>query len=345
MKLFLKTVATFVFIVTSLYAIGQDKGSVADIIKEGLQLHSTGNYAGAIEKYAEALKIEPENPQANYEMALSLLDSGKGADGIPFAEKAIKGSSSTTFIANSYNLLGSIYDQNKQKDLAIEAYKNGIKIKPDDQQLHYNLGITYSRNKQYPEAEASAIEAIKLDPKHASSLRLYALVAFHQDKRLPALMAFCNFLILEPATPRSAEAYGNIQHILQGGVLKDVNGRTTIIVSRKESQENQVMNYTISLAAVAGKNKKLTGMDLLQFELKTLFDIAGKTSAEKTGKDFFEQFFAGYFYQLAQTNNMPAFTRLVSLSANNEANSKWMADNADAVKELNHWIEATPRSF
>ncbi|MDB5153612.1 MAG: tetratricopeptide repeat protein, partial [Mucilaginibacter sp.] len=252
---------------------------------------------------------------------------------------------SLSLTAASYDLLGSIYDQGHQTEKAIEAYKNGIKVNPKYQRLYYNLGITYFRNKKYPEAEASAIEAIKLDAKHAGSQRMYALVAFHQNKRVPALMAFCNFLILEPQTARSAEAFGNIQHILQGGVLKDNKGNNTIILSPKDNKENGSLNLAISVVTLSAQQKKLTGMDLLEYELKSIFTIAGEQSATKTEKDFFWKFYVDYFYQLSQSNNMPAFTRLMSLSANKDINSKWMSDNDKLVKELDNWIATAPRSF
>jgi len=278
-------------------------------------------------------------------MAFSLFASGKGNAGIPYIEKTIKVNNSPSLTAASYDLLGSIYDQDHQTQKAIEAYKKGIEANPKYQRLYYNLGIAYFRNKQYAEAEASAIEAIKLDPKHASSQRMYALVAFHQNKRVPALMAFCNFLMLEPQTARSAEAFGNIQHILQGGVLKDNKGNNTIILSPKDNKENSSLNLAISMVNVSAQQKKLTGMDLLEYQLKSIFTITGEQSAAKTEKDFFWKFYADYFYQLSQSGNMPAFTRLVSLSANKEANTKWMSDNDKLVKDLDNWIATTPRSF
>lgn len=333
------------FAIASLPAIAQDANNVNDLIKQGVELNDQGKYADAVSKYTEALKIDPENVKANYEMAFALSVSGKGNDGIPYIEKAIKGSTSTTLTAACYEVLGSIYDDTHQPQKAIDAYKEGIKIKPDYQRLYFNLGITYSRNKQYPEAEASAIEAIKLNPKHTSSQRLYALVAFHQDKRVNALLAFCSFIMLEPNTPRSAEAYGNIQHILQGGVLKDANGQNTIMISPKENKENQTLNLAVSMAVISGQSKKLTGMDLLEYELKSIFSIAGELVEKKTDKTFFDKGFVEYFYQLAKSNNMPVFTRLISLSANKDENTKWMADHDDMVKELNNWIATTPRDL
>ena len=345
MNFFHKTLFIAVFSSISCLASAQDNSPVPDLIKQGVQLNDQGNYAGAIEKYNEALKTDPDNAQANYEMGFSLFASGKGDEAVSYVEKTIKVSNNLSLTASSYDLLGSIYDQAKKSDKAIEAYKKGIAINPKYQRLYYNLGIAQFRNKQFAEAEASAIEAIKLDPKHASSQRMYALVTFHQNKRVNALMAFCNFLMLEPQGPRSAEAYNNIQHILQGGVLKDVNGNSTILLSPKGNQENETLNLSISMTVLSAQKNKLTGMQMLEYEFKHIFMIAGELGEKKTDKSFFDKFYVDYFYKLAQTNNMTAFTRLVSASANNDDYNKWMSDNDQLVKELNNWIATTPREF
>ncbi|MDB5135768.1 MAG: tetratricopeptide repeat protein [Mucilaginibacter sp.] len=344
MNFIYRVTLTAVFFIITFSAKAQDNGA-ADLIKQGVQLNEQGKYDEAIDKYKSALKIDPDNIQANYELAFSLFTSGKGNDGIPYIEKTIKGSTSPSLIAASYDLLGSIYDQGHQSQKAIESYQAGIKVSPTYQRLHFNLGIAYFRNKQYTEAEASAIEAIRIDPKHASSQRLYALVTFHQNKRVCALMGFCSLLLLEPKTQRSAEAYANIQHILQGGLLKDDNGRTTVIISPKDNQENSMLNTAISMTVLSAQTKKLAGMDLLEYELKHIFSITGELAEKKADKSFFDKFFVDYFYKLEQSNNMPAFARLISLSANKDENTKWMNDNAQLVKELDNWIAATPRSF
>ena len=158
-------------------------------------------------------------------------------------------------------------------------------------------------------------------------------------------MGFCSFLLLNPQGPRAAEAFGNIQHILQGGVLKDASGKNTIILSPKGNQENESMNLAISMSVLSGQNKKLSGMDLLEYELKSIFTIVGEISEKKTDKDFYDKFFIDYFYKLAKSDNMAAFTWLVSLSANKDINTKWMSEHDDQVKALDNWLATTDRSF
>jgi tetratricopeptide (TPR) repeat protein len=326
------------------YAMAQTTNQTNDMIKQGVELHNQGKYTEAIAKFNEALKTEPENAYANYEIAFSMYYARKPNDAIPHLEKAAK-TSNISLSAAAYGLLASIYDEGNQPKKAIDTYNEAIKVNPNYPQIYYNLGIAYFRNKQFAEAEQSAIEAIKHDPKNASSQRLYALVTFHQNKRANALMGFCSFILLEPTGPRAAEAYANIQHILQGGVLKDANGNTSIAFYGKDDKETGTLNTSISLAVVSAQNKKLTGIAQLEYELKTIFLVAGELSAKKTDKTFFDHFFIDYFYQLAQSSYMPAFTHTITLTDRTEANAAWGKENAAQITGLGEWLQKTTRSF
>jgi len=325
-------------------ASAQNNNQAADLVKEGVELHNQGKYADAIAKYTEALKIEPENGYANYEMAFSLYASKKMTEAVPFLEKSVKSTNQSVSVG-AYCLLASIYDNTNQSQKAIDTYNAAIKINPDYPQIFYNLGLAYFRNKQYAEAEGSAVEAMKHNPKSASSQRLYALVCFHQNKRGNALAALCTFLMLEPTGPRAAEAFTNIQSILKGGVLRDPNGSMTIPVSASDDKETGTLNLAISLSTAAAQTKKLTGVDLLEEEFKGIFSMYGQLAEKKTDKTFFDKFFAGYLYKLVQSGNLPAFTRTASLSAYHDENSKWLKDNPDKLHNLADWIAKTEREL
>ncbi|HEY0244620.1 MAG TPA: tetratricopeptide repeat protein [Mucilaginibacter sp.] len=315
-----------------------------DLIKQGVDLHNQGKYPEAIDKFNEVLKTDPENSYANYELAFSLYTFKKPKDAIPHLEKAVKTENSSLKVA-VYCLLATIYDEDNQAQKAFDNYNEAIKINPDYPQIFYNQGIAYFRNKQYADAENSAIEAIKHNPRNASSQRLYALVCFHQNKRANALLGFCSFLLLEPTGQRADEAYNNIQHIIQGGVLKDNNGATTIPVSTNGDQETTTLNTSISLVVAAAQTKKLTGMDLLEYELKSIFTMAGQLAENKSNKNFFDKFFAAYLYKLAQSENMPTFTRTASISANRTENVQWLKDHPQQLTALSEWIKKTERPF
>jgi tetratricopeptide (TPR) repeat protein len=310
------------------------ENDVAALIKQGIQLNNDHNYAGAIEKYKQALTADPENAQANYQMAFSLNASGKGMEGVPYLNKVIK--TNSNFTGPAYELLGGIYDSSHQPQQAIDAYKEGLKIKPDYQPLYFNLGIAYFRAKQYPEAEQAAMEAIKLDPKHANSQRLYGLVTFHQNKRAAALMGLCSFLLLEPDGPRSDEAYTNMQSILKGGNLKAEDA--------KAEASTTALNRTLN-AAIAKAKPGSTPAELLENQLQAVFEAVGQLAEKQTGNDFFRHYYANFFYQLSKTNNMQAFARLMGLSANKEAGKQWLQQNEDKRKVLEAWVAGVERKF
>jgi len=299
---------------------------VNSIIKEGIRLNSERNYAAAIEKYKEALASEPDNAQANYQLAFSLNASGKGTEAIPYLNKVIKTGGDLT--GPGYELMGSIYDAAHQPQQAIDAYQQGIKLKPDYQPLYFNLGIAYFRAQKYAEAELAAIEAIKLDPKHANSQRLYGLVTFHQNKRVPALMGLCSFLLLDPEGPRADEAYTNLQSLLKGGDLK----------AAKADPETLLLNKTLGTAVATSGGQ-------LDAQLKNIFTVVGKLGEKPGRQSFFWNYYAAFFFKLAQTPHFSTAVKLISLSADKAGAAAWLQNNADKRKALDEWTASAERKF
>jgi tetratricopeptide (TPR) repeat protein len=62
----------------------------------------------------------------------------------------------------AYYNMGVAYDKLKEYQEAIDAYKEAIKIKPDDHKAYYNMGVAYDKLKEYQEAIDACKEAIKI---------------------------------------------------------------------------------------------------------------------------------------------------------------------------------------
>lgn len=318
------------------------------LINEGIKLHDGGKYAEAIEKYQQAAKADPTNMQAEFEMAYSMFSSGKGTDAIPHLQKVI--STDASLSAGAYDLLGSIYDDNKEYDKATELYKQGIKANPKYQRLYYNLGLSLLRQQKYAEAETYAAEALKLDPKHGSSHRLYAVACMGQNKSVAAIIAYCNFLLLEPQTQRSVEAYQQITQIIQSKykVTGDKNVNVFVQDNKNLDADMSAAETGLSLAAAATTLEKNKGKSLavvFEDQLKIIIGIAGELSAKKKDKTFFWTFYADYFYKLSQSPNMAVFSRIVSLTGNQQENLQWFKDHPDDLKALDAWVKANPRTI
>lgn len=312
--------------------------SAKSLVDEGIALFDKGNYPEAVEKYKDALKITPDDFRADYEMGYTLYVMGKGKDAIPFLESILKSNESKY---ETYELLGSIYDDSGDSEKAVEYYKDGIKEKPDYERLHFNLSITYLRLKKYPEAETEAIEAIKLDPKHASAQRALALAANYQGKLGRSLLGWCSFLLIEPQSKRSPEAFAYVKAIINHGLKKTEKG-ADITYDVKTGTANLMMPLAV-ISATEGK-KDLTKLDSLQLQLTSLFQIA-HTIADDSSQTFIAHYYGDFFEALAKSGNMPAFTRFISLSAYKDENLAWFKEHDKELSTFDAWIASTERKF
>jgi Tfp pilus assembly protein PilF len=331
-------VLLFVFVsLFSALAFGQSHPDVEPVLKQGIDLMNSKKFTEAIVKFNEVLKLDPDNQKGNYELAYSLFASGHGKEAIPYLEKLVQRHHSAGGV---FDMLGSIYDDNKEPEKAIACYLQGIKADSAYQRLYFNVAVTYYRQGQYIESEKYAIKAIKLDTKHVSSQQVYAAAAEGLKKRGCALLAWCSLLLMEPQTQRSTAALAHIKAILNYGGKKN-GGKSAGDLASTDSPANLAMANAVR-AATSGKTKLLP-VDSLQLQLTSVFKTA-RTAMGETEVPFVLTYFADYFEKLANTNNMPAFTRLISINAYKE-NYQWLKDNDKQLKALDSWMAATKRAF
>jgi len=317
--------------------------SAKALVNEGVQLHDAGKFDQAIEKYKQALQAEPENATALYEIANTLYTIKNYNDALKNLDKLVKIQASP----DAYSMYGNIYDDLKQPDKAIDYYKKGINAFPDFQMLHFNLAIAYARQGKYPEAASALIPALQLNPNHASSHRLYAMISKELKNDADAIMACCNFLLLEPQSQRSTGMYNTLQGIIQSKVTKTGDKSITITVNDKKDGDESIFALETMLSMLAAsptleKSKGKTSTEIFQEQLDSFFRVAGELSEKKKDKTFLWKFYADYFYALAKSGNMQAFTHYISLSATDGAeHKKWLTENVAPLNKLSAWVAET----
>lgn len=319
-------------------SFGQTEPTSQDLVKQGVALNDAGKFDEAINKYKQALTVDPDNWRADYEMGYTLYNTGHGKEAIPYLQKILSAKDAAKY--EVYDMLGSIYDDIKESQKAVEYYKNGIADNPDFEHLHFNLGITYYRLGKYADAEASEVTAIKLNPKHASAQRIYAMATYAEGKRINSLLAWCSFLILEPQSQRSVEGFGYIHKILNHGIQKDGTNKINVSVS---SNDLANLSLTMSILAATLDKKNLSPVDSLNLQLTSVFKLAG--DAKDNNDSFFSNFYANFFGKMGNSDNMEAFTRFISLTGYKDENLAWFKANNDKLTKLDMWIRDNPRRF
>ena len=130
-----------------LMAVSASAQSDRQYIRQGNQQFKTGDFANAEVSYRKALEKNPRNPQAVYNLGNALLAQNKDSAAVVQFESAAKMETNPLRKYQSFHNLGVICQSHKMYGEAIEAYKNALRLNPDDDETRYNL-VLCQRQKQ-----------------------------------------------------------------------------------------------------------------------------------------------------------------------------------------------------
>ncbi|MFB9140025.1 tetratricopeptide repeat protein [Maritalea porphyrae] len=129
------------------------------ILQTGLQHHKAGNLPAAEQHYQQALKMQPDHPDANHLMGTLAHQAGRNDLALPYLNKAIAAHPQN---ANFHNIKGLVLKNLGENDAAEVAYKEAIRIDPKFAAAHNGLGLLYKDAEKLDEALQSTQKAIEL---------------------------------------------------------------------------------------------------------------------------------------------------------------------------------------
>ena len=141
------------------------------IVDEAMSLQAKGDNVAALERWQEALKLDPADARANNGMGIVLGLQGKPDDAIPYFRKAIQ--IDKDFFEAYYNL-GIILSQARRAEEAIDAWQNTVRIRPKFSQGHEKLGYELYLRTKYAESLAQLSLALRDEPDRITALNLAA---------------------------------------------------------------------------------------------------------------------------------------------------------------------------
>ncbi|HUQ33544.1 MAG TPA: tetratricopeptide repeat protein [Pyrinomonadaceae bacterium] len=113
----------------------------------------------------EALRLEPGNTEAGYRLAWLLLSQGRVDECISLIEKL---KASQTLSAPLLGVLGSAYLKKGDKVASLSALKRAVELRPEDAAYRFSLGISWlSSPPDLQEAEQAFRQFLKLRPDDA----------------------------------------------------------------------------------------------------------------------------------------------------------------------------------
>lgn len=320
-------------------------------IRQGIALHDKKDFDGAIAKFKQVIAENPDNTLAIYELALSYYTKGDKTNAI---ETSVKGSKyRCDELPLFYGIIANVIDDVGKPDEAIKIYRDAIKIVKDDKEfdrhlssLHFNLGVTYTRQKKYLEARQELKKAVEYNYNYASPHYLLSEVFIGSKYKVPAMLAAARFVPLEFNTQRRIRAATIFAATLDSGKKDKKTGNITInldFFAPKDEGEFAIYDLLLGTLMTIDEEKDQDKNKSRGERFAAAVDsIIGMLAEDKKLRStFVGKYYIPFLEGMKKDGHTTAFSYLILRQAGNNPEAvKWTDLNGDKVMAMINWAKA-----
>ncbi|MCR4030347.1 MULTISPECIES: tetratricopeptide repeat protein [Flavobacterium] len=333
----------FLLLFTGVYA--QNQADADKMVEAGIVLHDKGDFEGAIKNYDNALSLDKDNLFALIEKSLTLSSLNKFEEVVAISKHAIA-THPNKGLENIYVTYGNALDHLKKTEEALKIYEQGIQRFPDYYQLYFNKGICYANFNNSAEAVLCFQRSLAINPKHPGSLNAIGILESNSN-RIPAILAFSRFLIVEPQTSRSKKNFENLQNLLMKGVTQKDDKNVTINIdagmlpdSTGVKKENDFSVTDLILSMSSGldydkKNVKKTEAENFIRKFEVICSSLEEVKSDNSG--FYWSYLAPYFIEMKNKKLIEPFAYIAYVDAGTDDVVKWHKKNQNKLDDFYEW--------
>lgn len=181
------------------------------LLRTALQSLQAGNLEHAKQAYQKALKIAPNNPDANHYLGIIAYQAGNHSLAEKLIKKSLQVSPEQFQVLNN---LGVIQKELGKLQEAKATYLEIIRLKPDYANAYANLGAIYKELGKNNEALNSLSRAMELDPKNVNTYNTMGVILRSLHRYAEAINCFRDALLIEPDHTETNNSIGNLLYIV-----------------------------------------------------------------------------------------------------------------------------------
>lgn len=317
------------------------------LINEGVKLHDSKKYSEAVAKYEQVLAENPDNTVAIYELAMSHFTMGNKVKAMETAHRGSKYKSDE--LALFYGVMANVVDDVGKPLEAEKIYRDAIKILGDDKEnfphlseLHYNLAVTYVRQKKYTEARPELKKAVEFNHKYPSPHFLIALVYNGTKYKIPAMVSAARLISLEFNSARTKQAADIISGILKAPQKDSKTGNINLFMDlNAPKDEGDFGMYDLMLGTLMIANEKedkgKSENELFAEALDSLFAMI--TEDKKLKATFIGKNYVPFLADMKKQNHTKPFAYLVRYHSGDKDALKWITENDARLVAFVNWAK------
>ena len=336
---------------------GQE-AKVKQLIEEGVTLHDQGAYEQAIEKYHDALKLQPDCVQATYEIALSYLAMKDFENALKFSSEVIN-TNDKQLSPGAYAVKSEALVETGKVDEALALLYEGLSKFGDEYLLHYNMAVNYYKKEDVDKTLEHVRKAIDLDKSQSGAFLLYAYALNDKGLWVQSILSMQMFLLLEPDSKRSKNAF---EEMLQTMRIKKTgkpversfiqqqmmrNGAGTMLhpeevppLSIEDGLNRNLVYHAITTTLDSLRTTPAEEDEFMEFKTvnRSIMKVLQKESLGTPREGIFWTFYVPFFSHIEQSNFYDTFCRYISVSYYPES-LEWWQQNPKAAENFVTWFE------
>jgi tetratricopeptide (TPR) repeat protein len=311
------------------------------LLSRGDDLRSNGYPNLAIKEYLKALELDQNSPKTLYNIAYVYLALGNLNYTVTYCNRIIGLNSEKQL--DAYILKGSALDYMGKQKKSIRLYQRALRLYPKNYLLHYNLGICYHNTNNLNNAEDQYLQSIELDKLQPGSYYMLGILLNEKGERVKSILSLYFFLLLEPNTERSVEAYKLLLRQWKHNVKTGPLGIPSIQVMHQSEGENQWMNaLDMEMSAIYARNLNLNQNSPADCELLRRNTIALFNSISciqhPDGIEVWSSELIQLFGDIALADQADVFGYWVSLTCDDASTNAWLEMNRRKISAFSKWI-------
>lgn len=150
--------------------LAEDRNRARDLLAKGKELYRNDQDEEAVAAFIEALRLDPDLPEARFRLALGYESLGKREQAEAEYKKTVeaykKYLEENRDDAEARYALGQTYANLGQYSEAIRQYREATKLKDNDPDIYYDLGVAHTKLAQYDAAAAAFSKSLEIDPNY-----------------------------------------------------------------------------------------------------------------------------------------------------------------------------------
>lgn len=175
----------------------------------GITLAKRGDLAGSAAAWRAARNLDPHGAQTATGLGLALSRLGQHAEAVTLLEEGVKGATEMCGLGRSLRELG-------ESARALEVLEDALKMDPDLEEIHLELGLTHMVMGQIDRALEAFEEATRLAPGWAMAQHALGRALVRAERRPLALAALLKAAALAPQDLRIQADVKALQDDLRG---------------------------------------------------------------------------------------------------------------------------------